>query len=52
MPKDLHAVSVHLSLTGMAKNATSEVLYEGITSAKGMEKIFEKLDSLFARERL
>ena len=28
VPKDLHAVSVHLSLNGRVKNATSEVPYE------------------------
>ena len=30
VPKDLHAVSVHLSLTGRAKNTSSEVPYEEI----------------------
>ena len=44
VPKDLHAVSVRLSLTGRAKNATSEVPYGQITSANGMDKIFEKLE--------
>ena len=43
VPKDLHAVSVRLSLTGRPKNATSEVPYEEITSATGMDKIFENL---------
>ena len=51
VPKDLHAVSVHLSLTGRAKNATSEVPYEEITSAKGMDKIFEKLDRVYLQDK-
>ena len=44
--KDLHAVSVHMSLTGRAENATSDVPYEEISSDEGMEKIFEKLDNV------
>ena len=34
VPKDLHAVSVHVSLTGRARNATCEVPDEKITSTK------------------
>ena len=36
-------MSVRLSLTGMAKNVTSEMLYEENISTCGMDKTFEKL---------
>ena len=51
VPKDLHAVSVHLSLTVWAKNATYEVLYEEISAAKGTEMIFEKLDTAYLQDK-
>ena len=37
MPNELHGASVHVWLTGRAKNATSEVSYEKIISCKGMD---------------
>ena len=37
-----HAIIVHLSLTGRARNATSEVSAKDISGKDGMEKIFEQ----------
>ena len=51
VPKDLHAVSEHLSLTCRAKNATSEVPHAEIISAKGIEKFFEKFDKVYLQDK-
>ena len=49
--KNLHAVSVHQSSTGWAKNATSEVPYEEITLGKGMDNIFEKFEKAYLQDK-
>ena len=49
--KDLHGVSVHLSLTGRAKHASSEVPYEEIISAKDLYEHFENLDKVYLQDK-
>ena len=49
--KDLDAISIHLSLTGRAMKATSNVTYEEIISAKSTDRIFEKLDTVLMQDK-
>ena len=51
VPKNLRAVSVYLWLTGMAKNATSEVPYEEITSCNRMGEILEKVERVYLLDK-
>ena len=45
-----HGVVVHLSLTGRARNATSEISQKDISGKDGMKHIFAKLDRVYLQD--
>jgi hypothetical protein len=45
-----HAIAVHLSLTGRARNASSELTVDEINGSGGMKMLFDKLDRVFEQD--
>lgn len=50
LPKKKVAIGVHLSLTGRARQATSEISIENMQSETGLDLLFEKLDRVFLQD--
>jgi hypothetical protein len=50
LTKEKVAIAVHLSLSGRARLATSEISIENMKSAKGIDFVIEKLDRVFLQD--
>ena len=51
LSEDKRALAIHLSLTGRARTASSEIEVAVLKSKDGVNKILEKLDSLFLPDK-
>ena len=51
LAKDKQALAIHLSLTGRARTASSEIELAVLKSENGVKSIIEKLDSLFLPDK-
>ena len=51
LSEDKRALAIHLSLTGRARTASSEIEVAVLKSKDGVKKILEKLDSLFLPDK-
>ena len=51
LAEEKHALAIHLSLTGRARIASSEIELAVLKSENGVKKLIEKLDSLFLPDK-
>ena len=51
LAEEKRALAIHLSLTGRARTASSEIELQVLKSKDGVKSILEKLDSLFLPDK-
>ena len=50
LQSEKHAIAVHLSLKGRARQASSELSAEDLKGSDGLKKLFTKLDRVFLQD--
>ena len=51
LPKSKMAIAVHLSLSGRARQATSEISVNDMKGDKGIDMVLQKLDRVFLQDK-